>query len=132
MGNQQIVLTKRSIAPLWGASAIPRPAHCEPRPTMAYEVQSGLRVLVTVVAGFRLMARCVSCYLQIQHERNELARRSRESLRDIGMTPQDVDVLIRRPIWRRCWQSVRMCPDSRCRGRIICAAECRLTSHASR
>jgi uncharacterized protein YjiS (DUF1127 family) len=99
---------------------------------MGRKLQSGLRVLATVVARFRLMARCVSCYLQIQHERNELARLNRETLRDIGMTPQDVDVLNRRPILRQCWQSVRLCPDSRCRSRIICAAECRWTSRASR
>jgi uncharacterized protein YjiS (DUF1127 family) len=58
---------------------------------------------------------------------NELARLGDRGLRDIGLTPFDAQVILRRPIWRRCWQSVWSCPNKRCRNGSICMAECRLT-----
>jgi uncharacterized protein YjiS (DUF1127 family) len=82
---------------------------------------------LSAVASIRFLARCVSCYMQLQHEYNELARLSDRGLRDIGLTPFDAQVILRRPIWRRCWQSVRSCPNKRCRNGSICMADCRLT-----
>jgi uncharacterized protein YjiS (DUF1127 family) len=78
------------------------------------------------VAAVRLLARCVTCYMQIRREYDELAQLGRRSLRDIGLTPYDVQVIVRRPIWRRCWQSVRACPNKRCPSSSICRADCRL------
>ena len=42
------------------------------------------------LSGIRLMARFVSCYVQIRQERNELSRLSYRSLRDIGLTKHDL------------------------------------------
>lgn len=86
---------------------------------------------VLAVAAVRFLARYISCYMQTQHEYNELARLNHRSLRDIGLTPTDVAVMTRRPIWRRCWQSVRSCPNRRCRGSSMCIAECRRTLSAN-
>jgi len=77
------------------------------------------------VAAVRFLARCISCYLQIHHECDELAQLNHRSLRDIGLTPTDVVMVTRQPIWRRCWQSVRSCPNQRCRSSSVCIAECR-------
>jgi hypothetical protein len=56
----------------------------------------------------------------------ELARLCDRGLRDIGLTPFDAQVILRRPIWHRCWQSARSCPNKRCRNGSICMADCRL------
>jgi uncharacterized protein YjiS (DUF1127 family) len=79
------------------------------------------------IAVARLLARCVSCYTQFQREHNELAQLGCQDLHDIGLTRYDVRFITRRPIWRHCWQSVRSCPNKRCRFSSICTAECRLT-----
>ena len=79
----------------------------------------------------RLLARCISCYVQLRHEHNELARLGDHSLRDIGLSPHDVAVITKRPIWRRCWQSVLSCSRRRCRVNSQCVAECRLTTNTS-
>jgi len=76
------------------------------------------------------MARFVSCYVQTVHERNELSRLSYRSLRDIGLTTNDVKGILRRPILLRCWRSVNMCETKRCRNSIACMADCRATPHA--
>jgi uncharacterized protein YjiS (DUF1127 family) len=75
------------------------------------------------------MARFVSCYVQLCHERNGLSRLSYRLLRDIGLTTHDVEGILRRPILRRCWRSVNMCETKRCRDSIVCMAECRVTPH---
>jgi uncharacterized protein YjiS (DUF1127 family) len=80
-----------------------------------------------LVSGIRLMARFVSCYVQTVHERNELWRLDYRSLRDIGLTTDDVEKILRRPIMRRCWRSVNSCKTDRCRNSIICIADCRVT-----
>lgn len=85
------------------------------------------KTAMRVVARLRLLARCVSCYLQVQRSRNELARLDYQSLRDIGLSRYDTKVIIPRPIWRYCWRSVRSCPNERCRSSKICIAECRTT-----
>jgi uncharacterized protein YjiS (DUF1127 family) len=85
--------------------------------------QAGLSAL----ASIRLLARCISCYTQLRREYDELERLSYRSLRDIGLTPNDVAFMTRRPIWRRCWRSVRSCPNKRCRGSSVCIADCRAT-----
>jgi uncharacterized protein YjiS (DUF1127 family) len=82
-----------------------------------------------LVSGLRLMARFVSCYVQIIHERNELSRLSYRSLRDIGLTTHDVEGILRRPILHNCWRSVNMCEIERCQDGIICMTDCRLTPH---
>jgi uncharacterized protein YjiS (DUF1127 family) len=82
-----------------------------------------------LVSGLRLMARFVSCYVQIIHERNELSRLSYRSLRDIGLTTHDVEGILRRPILHNCWRFVNMCETERCRDSIICMADCRQTPH---
>jgi uncharacterized protein YjiS (DUF1127 family) len=82
-----------------------------------------------LVSGIRLMARFVSCYVQTVHERNELWRLDYRSLRDIGLTTDDVEKILRRPIMRRCWRSVNSCKTDRCRNSIICIADCRVTPH---
>ena len=81
------------------------------------------------VSGFRLMARFVSCYVQIIHERDELSRLSYRSLRDIGLTTHDVEGILRRPILHNCWRSVNMCEIERCRDSITCMTDCRLIPH---
>jgi uncharacterized protein YjiS (DUF1127 family) len=88
-----------------------------------------LAMLLAVTAA-RFLARYVSCYIQTQHEYNELARLNHQSLRDIGLSPTDVAVMTGRPIWRRCWQSVRSCPNRSCRASSLCVAECRRTLSA--
>jgi uncharacterized protein YjiS (DUF1127 family) len=80
---------------------------------------------LSAVASIRFLARCVSCYMQLRREYEELARLSYRSLRDIGLTPDDVAAITARQIWRRCWQSVRACPSKRCSAGSICMAECR-------
>jgi uncharacterized protein YjiS (DUF1127 family) len=82
-----------------------------------------------LVSGIRLIARFVSCYVQLCHERNELLRLDYRSLRDIGLTTHDVEVILRRPILHRCWRSVNLCETERCRNSIICMADCRVTPH---
>jgi uncharacterized protein YjiS (DUF1127 family) len=82
-----------------------------------------------LVSALRLMARFVSCYMQTIHERNELSRLSYRSLRDIGLTTDDVESILRRPILHRCWRSVNKCETKRCRNSIVCMAECRVTPH---
>jgi uncharacterized protein YjiS (DUF1127 family) len=80
---------------------------------------------LSAVASIRFLARCASCYMQLRCEYEELARLSYRSLRDIGLTPEDVAAITARPIWRRCWQSVRACPSKRCGAGSICMTECR-------
>jgi uncharacterized protein YjiS (DUF1127 family) len=80
---------------------------------------------LSAVASIRFLARCASCCMQLRHEYNELAQLSDRSLRDIGLTSFDAQVILQRPIWRRCWQSVRSCPNRRCRNSSTCIAECR-------
>jgi uncharacterized protein YjiS (DUF1127 family) len=82
---------------------------------------------VWAVAAVRLLARCISCYIQLHREYDELARLSYRSLREIGLSPHDVSAITGRPIWPRCWQSVRSCSNKRCRGSSLCIAECRRT-----
>lgn len=92
------------------------------------ELGGGLKqAALSAVAIVRLLARCASCYMQILREHDELASLSYRSLRDIGLSPQDVQALTQRPIWRRCWQSVRSCQNKRCLGSASCKAECRLS-----
>lgn len=79
------------------------------------------------VAVLRFLARCISCYMQIHHECEELAQLNHRGLRDIGLTSTDVAVMTRQPIWRRCWQSVRSCPNRRCHDSSVCMTECRQT-----
>jgi uncharacterized protein YjiS (DUF1127 family) len=81
------------------------------------------------LSGIRLMARFVSCYVQTVRERNELLRLSHRSLRDIGLTTNDVQQILRRPILHRCWRSVNLCEIERCQNSIICMADCRVTPH---
>jgi uncharacterized protein YjiS (DUF1127 family) len=81
------------------------------------------------LSGIRLMARFVSCYAQTVRERNELLRLSHRSLRDIGLTTNDVQQILRRPILHRCWRSVNLCEIERCQNSIICMADCRVTPH---
>lgn len=100
--------------------------------SLGSKVINGLKLgALWAVAGVRLLARCASCYMQLQQEYNELARMNDNNLRDIGLARHDVEVIVRRPIWRRCWQSVRSCPNKRCRSRTMCIAECRLTLNTS-
>jgi uncharacterized protein YjiS (DUF1127 family) len=82
-----------------------------------------------LVSALRLMARFVSCYVQTVHERNELSWLSYRSLQDIGLTKDDVEGILRRPILHRCWSSVNNCETKRCRNSIVCMAECRATPH---
>jgi uncharacterized protein YjiS (DUF1127 family) len=81
------------------------------------------------LSGIRLMARFASCYVQTVRERNELLRLSHRSLRDIGLTTNDVQQILRRPILHRCWRSVNLCEIERCQNSIICMADCRVTPH---
>jgi uncharacterized protein YjiS (DUF1127 family) len=83
------------------------------------------RAIRLPVAAARFLSRCISCYAQFQHEYNELAQLDDLGLRDIGLSPTDVAVITRQPTWRRCWQSVRSCPNRRCRSRPVCKTECR-------
>jgi len=66
------------------------------------------------LSGIRLMARFVSCCVQTHHDRNELARLSHRSLRDIGLKTHDVEQMLRRPVLPRCWRSVNLCEIERC------------------
>lgn len=84
------------------------------------------RAALRGVAGLRFVARVITCYRQIQNDRNELARLSKGSLRDIGLTENDVAVIIRRP-FLVSWHSVRSCQTERCRKSAICIAKCRMT-----
>jgi len=87
------------------------------------------RAALKLVSEIRLMARFVSCYVQTVRERNELRWLDYSSLRDIGLTTDDVEKILRRPILRRCWRSVNMCETKRCRSSIVCMAEGRMTPH---
>lgn len=95
-------------------------------------VHNGLKqAAMRAVAGARLFARCVSCYVQLWHEHNELARLNYHRLRDIGLTPSEVEEIIRGPIWRRCWRCVRSCPNQRCLASTRCIADCRINKRAN-
>jgi uncharacterized protein YjiS (DUF1127 family) len=78
-------------------------------------------------ARMRFLARCISCYVQVRREHDELTSLSHRSLRDIGLGPQDVQAITQRPVWRRCWRSVRSCQNKRCLASLSCKADCRLS-----
>ena len=82
------------------------------------------RPFVRAVSWSRLLARCISCYLQILKEHDELRQLSRRSLQDIGLTPQDVETIMRRPTLSRCWQWVHSCRRNQCHATIVCKARC--------
>ena len=86
---------------------------------------SASRPFVRALSWTRLLARCISCYLQILKEHDELGRLSERSLQDIGLRPQDVETIMRRPTWSRCWQWVHSCRRNQCHASIVCKARCR-------
>jgi uncharacterized protein YjiS (DUF1127 family) len=86
---------------------------------------SASRPFVRALSWTRLLARCISCYLQILKEHDELGRLSERSLQDIGLRPQDVETIMRRPTWSRCWQWVHSCRREQCHATIVCKARCR-------
>src|ERR1700722_2265617 len=84
------------------------------------------RFLAQVVLWSRLLARCASCCWQTQKERTELRRLDRRALQDIGLRPQDVEAIVRRPIWSRCWQGVHSCRREQCLATNVCKGKCRV------
>jgi uncharacterized protein YjiS (DUF1127 family) len=62
------------------------------------------RSLLALSAALGLIARCMSCYIQLRNEQRELSGLNHRSLRDIGLTEYDVSVDVQRPVWRRCWR----------------------------
>jgi len=105
------------------------PLICEGMPnkkTLPVKLGDGLKQTpLRAVANARFLARCVSCYMQVQREYNELAEMNYLCLRDIGLTPHDVKAMTRPPVWRRCWRWVLSCPSLRCRGSAMCVGDCR-------
>jgi uncharacterized protein YjiS (DUF1127 family) len=80
---------------------------------------------VRAVSWTKLVARCVSCYLKVLDEHNELRQLSGHSLQDIGLRLQDVETIVLRPKWSRCWRWVHSCQRNQCHAIFICKAGCR-------
>jgi uncharacterized protein YjiS (DUF1127 family) len=79
----------------------------------------------TATAAMRLVVRCFTCYIRISREHDALLRLNGHLLRDIGLTPYDVDRIAQRPVWSRCWRWVRTCPLQDCSRSAICPLACR-------
>jgi uncharacterized protein YjiS (DUF1127 family) len=78
------------------------------------------RFLAQAVFWSRLLTRCASCCWQTQKERTELCRLDRRALQDIGLRPQDVEAIVRRPISVRVAAVKGQKRPNRCLLGLIC------------